>query len=275
MPVHVAIDRKGTRVACKAIDIRSSALGNTNLTRISQEVDLLSSLSHPNIVEIKSWAADKRYVYLFLARVRGGELFDRIVQDDGIKEPEAKYIFYQILCAVQYLHSKNICHRDLKAENILLESKLPYSRVLLADFGMSKIADNLTTKCGTANYLAPEVLHSPTGYTKQVDCWSLGVLLYTMIQAQLPFCPLYDANGKEIENSLTASILEGYVDFKSGGKWNATSREIRSVVRYVQSSTNPSTRMTVDEAFQHPWISSSLPILKKLWTKMLAKSGLV
>ncbi|KAJ3373763.1 Checkpoint kinase 2 [Kappamyces sp. JEL0680] len=195
--VHVAIDRKGTRVACKAIDIRSSALGNTNLTRISQEVDLLSSLSHPNIVEIKSWAADKRYVYLFLARVRGGELFDRIVQDDGIKEPEAKLAGQR--------------------------------------------------KCGTANYLAPEVLHSPTGYTKQVDCWSLGVLLYTMIQAQLPFCPLYDANGKEIENSLTASILEGYVDFKSGGKWNATSREIRSVVRYVQPSLAAYPEKTVDK----------------------------
>lgn len=91
--------------------------------------------------------------------------------DDGLEEAESKFIFFQALKAVSYLHKNNICHRDIKAENILLDSKNPYPRVLLADFGMSKVADHLKTKCGTANYLAPEIMDSTTGYTKQVGIY--------------------------------------------------------------------------------------------------------
>lgn len=224
-------------------------------------------------------------------------MFDRIVGDDGMNESEVKFIFYQILRAVQHLHRKNICHRDIKAENILLDSKLPFSRALLADFGMSKIADNLKytstlnivnstrTKCGTANYLAPEVMDSPQGYTKQVDCWSLGVLLYTMIQGNLPFRPMY-RNGAEVEGSLLESIRKGQIDF-TDDKWKKTSRELRSVIRYylylmliLTPSRNrnflnvdPIERMSVEEAFAHPWIADSLDILKKLYCKMLVRAG--
>jgi serine/threonine-protein kinase Chk2 len=98
-------------------------------------------------------------------------------------EGPAKFIFYQLLRAIEYLHSLNICHRDIKAENILLESGDDFSRVIVSDFGMSKTLQNalekMTTKCGTFAYIAPEVLDSPSGYSKEVDCWALGVLLYT------------------------------------------------------------------------------------------------
>jgi serine/threonine-protein kinase Chk2 len=137
------------------------------MDRITQEVDLLFSVTHPNIVDIKDWATDKNSVYLFMTRVKGGELFDRILEEDGLQESEAKFIFYQILLATKYLHSRNICHRDIKAENVLLQSKKPFSLALLADFGLSKRADDMKTKCGTANYLAPEVMESGK-YTTQV-----------------------------------------------------------------------------------------------------------
>jgi serine/threonine protein kinase len=139
------------------------------------------------------------------------------------------------MVAVQYLHSRNICHRDLKPENILLESRSPFSRVFLADFGMSKIADNLTTQCGTLHYLAPEVLVSSGKYTKQVDCWSVGVTLYTTIEGQLPFLAQIGNDGEEVDSSLVNAILQGRLNFRSSGKWNCTSREIRSVIRYFWS----------------------------------------
>jgi serine/threonine-protein kinase Chk2 len=188
--VYLAIDTITLeRLACKAIKTKSLLLSSTKIDkeyeRIKQEMSILKRIRHKNIISIldTSLSSDGTIVYLFLNRVNGGELFDRIVRDGAIPESETLFLFYQILLAIQYLHDHDICHRDIKAENLLLESPEPYSKIVLTDFGLCKSLEssvNMQTRCGTSTYLAPEILDNSNGYTKQVDCWSCGVLLYTM-----------------------------------------------------------------------------------------------
>ncbi|KAH6573523.1 hypothetical protein BASA62_002930 [Batrachochytrium salamandrivorans] len=182
--VKMAIDlRTLERVACKIIDTRRIQLNkggvadlNASLVVAQQEVSVLQLVEHPNIVSIKDVVVshETNAVYIFLMRISGGELFDHIVNNEVIEEYEAKFIFFQLLIAV-------------KVDDLLTTNK----RLLISDFGMAKAlqnsAEQMQTKCGTFTYLAPEILDSPGGYSKQVDCWALGVLLFTMLAGALPF----------------------------------------------------------------------------------------
>lgn len=121
---------------------------------------------------------------------------NRILSIESLQESTVKFLFYQIVLAVQYLHSKEITHRDLKPQNILLSSQAPKARVKITDFGLSKLVNEdtfLRTKCGTPYYCAPEIWDEKnTVYDKKVDVWSLGVILYYMLAKELPFrCAFY------------------------------------------------------------------------------------
>ncbi|KAJ1673647.1 hypothetical protein EV182_004830, partial [Spiromyces aspiralis] len=127
-----------------------------------------------------------------ISPVRGGDLFDYIMSKSRLCEEETKFITYQVLLALKYLHERNITHRDVKPENILMDSKDPFSRVLLTDFGMAKAVGQqslMKTMCGTFQYIAPEIIQTNIGgdiirfpgYSQAVDCWSLGVVVYAMM----------------------------------------------------------------------------------------------
>ena len=241
------------------------------LQTVQKEVDVLRSIVHPNIVTIKDFVVEQSgLVFILLGRVCGGELFEYIVSNNGMDESEAKFVFYQLLLAVAYLHRNNICHRDLKAENLLLETSKPFARLLLSDFGMSKFLhhslERMQTKCGTFTYIAPEVIESASGYSKQVDCWSLGVLLYTMLAGALPFGSDHDYA------RLMDRIRLGDYRFNQS-VWSVVSDNAKDLIRKLLQK-DPSKRLKVDDIFDHPWIASQHYLLHKLYLKMLSKSDL-
>ena len=117
----------------------------------------------------------------------GGELFNYIVANGRMPEPEARRFFQQLISGIEYSHRLKIVHRDLKPENVLLDDDL---NVKIADFGLSnKIADGdfLKTSCGSPNYAAPEVISGKLYAGPEVDVWSCGVILYVLLVGRLPF----------------------------------------------------------------------------------------
>lgn len=155
------------------------------------ERHVLGKLVHPYIVPIKYSFQNPEKLYLVLAFVNGGELFFHLQQQGRFPEERAKFYAAELLSALECLHSLNIIYRDLKPENILLDYT---GHIALCDFGLCKLNMNqgkkTNTFCGTPEYLAPEVLKGE-GYTKTVDWWTLGILLYEMISGLPPF---YDEN---------------------------------------------------------------------------------
>ena len=136
-------------------------------------------------------------------RVTGGELFDRIVEKGSYTEKDAADLIRQVLSAVAYMHSMGVVHRDLKPENLLYHSPEEDSKIMISDFGLSKMEDSgiMATACGTPGYVAPEVL-AQKPYGKEVDVWSIGVISYILLCGYPPFYDENDAN-------LFAQILKG------------------------------------------------------------------
>ncbi|KAF3706768.1 MAP/microtubule affinity-regulating kinase 4 [Channa argus] len=153
----------GREVAIKIID--KTQLNPTSLQKLFREVRIMKGLNHPNI----------------------GEVFDYLVSHGRMKEVEARAKFRQIVSAVHYCHTKNIVHRDLKAENLLLDAD---ANIKIADFGFSNeftLGNKLDTFCGSPPYAAPELFQGKKYDGPEVDVWSLGVILYTLVSGSLPF----------------------------------------------------------------------------------------
>lgn len=126
-------------------------------------------------------------IYLVTEYASNGEIFDHLVENGRMKEPEAARVFTQLVSAVDYCHLKGVVHRDLKAENVLLDKDM---NIKLADFGFSnryKEGNFLTTWCGSPPYAAPEVFQGLEYDGPKADIWSLGVVLYALVCGALPF----------------------------------------------------------------------------------------
>lgn len=157
---------------------------------IDTEISVLSKVRHPNCVSLLELFETEDAVYLVTDLAAGGELFDQLLQKGSYTEGDAAHLVYQILLGVAYLHDRDIVHRDLKPENLLFSDKTENARLMITDFGLSKVLttqnDVLMTACGTPGYVAPEVLQQ-IGHGKPVDMWSVGVIAYTLLCGYTPF----------------------------------------------------------------------------------------
>uniref|UniRef100_A0A673ZWS6 non-specific serine/threonine protein kinase n=1 Tax=Salmo trutta TaxID=8032 RepID=A0A673ZWS6_SALTR len=209
----------GKEVAIKIID--KNQLNPTSLQKLFREVRIMKGLNHPNI----------------------GEVFDYLVSHGRMKEKEARAKFRQIVSAVHYCHLKNIVHRDLKAENLLLDAD---SNIKIADFGFSNeftMGNKLDTFCGSPPYAAPELFQGKKYDGPEVDIWSLGVILYTLVSGSLPF------DGQNLKE-LRERVLRGKyrVPFYM-------STDCEGILRRFLV-LNPTKRCTLEQIMNDKWINS-------------------
>jgi calcium/calmodulin-dependent protein kinase I len=149
---------------------------------LQTEVEILSQLDHPNAIKLIEVYDEENYMFLVMELLAGGELFDRIVEKESYNEKEASDTIRPVVDAIRYCHSIGLIHRDLKPENLLYTTNEEGAPLKITDFGVARYMQQqelATTACGTPQYLAPEVIDGK-GYGKEVDYWSIGVIIYIM-----------------------------------------------------------------------------------------------
>ncbi|XP_059814606.1 MAP/microtubule affinity-regulating kinase 3a isoform X3 [Hemitrygon akajei] len=231
----------GREVAIKIID--KTQLNPTSLQKLFREVRIMKCLNHPNIVKLFEVIETEKTLYLVMEYASGGEVFDYLVAHGRMKEKEARAKFRQIVSAVQYCHQKQIVHRDLKAENLLLDADM---NIKIADFGFSNefiIGNKLDTFCGSPPYAAPELFQGKKYDGPEVDVWSLGVILYTLVSGSLPF------DGQNLKE-LRERVLRGKYRIPFYMSTDCENLLKRFLV------LNPSKRGTLEQIMKDRWINA-------------------
>jgi calcium-dependent protein kinase len=230
--------------------ISKKNLSTKDFEDLIKEVEILSSLDHPNIIKFYETYNDQYYFHIVMELCKGKEVFDKIIEEGHITEQKvAKYI-YKVLSAISYCHSNGITHRDLKPENILFENADPDSEIKLIDFGLSRkynSKEKMHTILGTPYYVAPEVLKGD--YDEKCDIWSIGALSYIMLSGDPPY------NGNS-NNEIFNKIMNSDLVFQKE-KWKNISKEAKDFVRKCMLKT-PEARFTAIKAIEHPWFQNIL-----------------
>ncbi|KAF2199812.1 Pkinase-domain-containing protein [Delitschia confertaspora ATCC 74209] len=255
--VYLCVEKcSGMRYAVKKFEKRTGPGEKSKVDGLQQEIAVLMSVSHPALLCLKDTFDEDDGVYLVLELATEGELFNWIVMKQKLTEAEARKVFIQLFQAVKYLHERNIVHRDIKPENILVTDKELH--VKLADFGLAKIIGEesfTTTLCGTPSYVAPEILENTNHrrYTRAVDVWSLGVVLYICLCGFPPFSDeLYSA---ENPYTLSQQIKLGRFDYPSP-YWDSVGDPALDLIDRMLV-VDVDKRITIDECLQHPWTTNS------------------
>ncbi|XP_021372693.1 serine/threonine-protein kinase SIK2-like [Mizuhopecten yessoensis] len=228
-----------TEVAIKIID--KTQLDENNLKKIYREVQIMKLLSHPNIIKLYQVMETKNMLYLVSEYAPNGEIFDYIARHGRMTELEARKKFWQIILAVEYCHNHHVVHRDLKAENLLLDANM---NIKIADFGFGnffKTGEHLATWCGSPPYAAPEVFEGKKYLGPQIDIWSLGVVLYVLVCGALPF------DGHNLQ-MLRDRVLSGRFRIPF-----FMSTECESLIRRMLV-LDPSKRLTIGQIKKHKWM---------------------
>lgn len=219
---------------------------------LQREFEVLKSIlkAHPNILLMIDYFETPEYFYLVTDLAVGGELFQRITRNGHLSVSETKRILSVLLSALKHLHSNNIVHRDVKAENILFLSKnSDPTLLLLADFGQARILHDgkkAASVEGTLSYLAPEVL-ARTGHSFPVDIWAVGVLTYFMLCGYMPF----DCDTDEETKSLIATA--DYI-FEPTEYWVNVPQLAKDFISACLR-LDPNERLTAQQALDHPFLS--------------------
>ncbi|XP_078061915.1 calcium/calmodulin-dependent protein kinase type 1-like isoform X1 [Mustelus asterias] len=253
--VMLAEDRQSKRLVAMKCIVKDILQGREAV--LENEIAVLRKIKHENIVSLQKVYESPSHLYLVMELVSGGELFDRIIERGFYTERDASKLIHQILDAVSYLHQLGIVHRDLKPENLLYVSPFDDSKIMISDFGLSKIEETgrfLSTACGTPGYVAPEVLEQKP-YGKSVDCWSIGIISYILLCGYPPF---YHENDSE----LFKQILKAEFEFDPP-YWDDISESAKDFIRHLLVR-EPEKRHTCEEALKHPWIVGDTALDKNI-----------
>lgn len=275
--VYRARDSTGQyeQVAIKVV--RKFEMNSNQRANILKEVQIMRNLDHPNIVKLIDFSESRQYYYIVLELCPGGELFHQIVRLTYFSEDLSRHVILQVAQAIEYLHeTSGVVHRDIKPENILfypcpfVPSQNPkpqqpgdeekedegeftagigsggIGKIKIADFGLSKVIwDSQTmTPCGTVGYTAPEIVKDER-YSKSVDMWAMGCVLYTLLCG---FPPFYD----ESIQVLTEKVARGQYTFLSPW-WDDISKSAQDLISHLLT-VDPEKRYTIKEFLNHPWI---------------------
>uniref|UniRef100_A0A8C7PZ38 non-specific serine/threonine protein kinase n=1 Tax=Oncorhynchus mykiss TaxID=8022 RepID=A0A8C7PZ38_ONCMY len=228
-----------TQVAIKIID--KTRLNPSNLEKIYREVQIMKLLNHPHIIKLYQVMETKDMLYIVTEYAKNGEMFDYLTSNGRMSEDEARKKFWQILMAVDYCHRHHIVHRDLKTENLLLDTNM---NVKLADFGFGNFYNSgepLSTWCGSPPYAAPEVFEGKEYEGPQLDIWSLGVVLYVLVCGSLPF------DGPSLP-ALRQRVTEGRFRIPF-----YMSQDCENLIRKMLV-VDPTKRISVAQIKQHRWM---------------------
>ncbi|XP_061543989.1 NUAK family SNF1-like kinase 2 [Phycodurus eques] len=238
--VKKAKERSGRVVAIKSIR-KDKIKDEQDLVHIRREIEIMSSLCHPHIITIYEVFENKDKIVIVMEYASRGDLYDYICDRRHVSERESRHFFRQIVSAVHYCHQNGIVHRDLKLENILLDGN---GNVKIADFGLSNLYhrdEYLQTFCGSPLYASPEIVNGRPYRGPEVDTWSLGVLLYTMVHGTMPF----DGNNHK---ALVQQISTG--NYRKPNKPS----EACGLIRWMLM-VNPDRRATIEEIAAHWWLN--------------------
>ncbi|XP_021897622.1 serine/threonine-protein kinase SAPK2 [Carica papaya] len=222
---------------------------------VQREIMNHRSLKHPNIIRFKEVLLTPTHLAIVMEYAAGGELFETICNAGRFSEDEARYFFQQLISGVSYCHSMQICHRDLKLENTLLDGSSE-PRLKICDFGYSKssvLHSQPKSTVGTPAYIAPEVLSRKEYDGKIADVWSCGVTLYVMLVGAYPFEDPEDPRNfrKTIQRILSVQYsIPDYI---------RVSRECKHLLSRIFVA-NPEKRITIPEIKKHPWFLKKLPV---------------
>ncbi|XP_052472641.1 serine/threonine-protein kinase SIK3 homolog isoform X1 [Carassius gibelio] len=232
------------KVAIKIVD--KTQLDDENLKKIFREVQIMKMLRHPHIIRLYQVMETERLIYLVTEYASGGEIFDHLVAHGRMAEKDARRKFKQIVAAVYFCHCRNIVHRDLKAENLLLDHNL---NIKIADFGFSNLFSRgqlLKTWCGSPPYAAPELFEGKEYDGPKVDIWSLGVVLYVLVCGALPF------DGSTLQN-LRARVLSGKFRIPF-----FMSTDCEYLIRHMLI-LEPSRRLSMEQICKNKWMRQGDP----------------
>ena len=235
---------------------RKSATGKSVSDAIHHELAVLKSAKHSHIIEIIDFFEDDDSFYLVMERMDGGDVFDRIIDMNKYTEKDARDLAKFLLEAVHLLHTKNIAHRDLKPQNILLKSKKDNADIKLADFGFAcrvHTPQSLTTRCGTPTYVAPEILKN-IPYDQSADMWSVGVILYVLLVGYPPLA-------SESQNVLFQKIRTADYSFREAD-WKAISPEAKELLSHLLT-VDPMQRWTAKKALECAWLQADEKVMDK------------
>ncbi|KAI0071312.1 Pkinase-domain-containing protein [Panus rudis PR-1116 ss-1] len=229
----------GTRVAIKQIPKEMSAA-------LTREIHHHRQLHHPHVTQLYEVIATENNIWLVTELCSGGELFDYLAEKGRLGEEEVRVLFGQLCLAVAYVHGKGIVHRDLKLENVLLDERC---RVKLGDFGFTREFERgslLETFCGTTGYASPEMLLAKKYTGPEVDIWSLGVILYTLLTGTLPF-------DDDDDSVMRDKVIQGHFE---DPEW--LSNDVRDLIKKILV-VDPTKRLSIAQILSHPWFTSLIP----------------
>ena len=230
----------GEKVAIKILDKLILSQIPDDYQLVKKEISILKIVKHKNIVRLYEIIETLTHILIVMEYCDGGDIMKYILTRRRLSELEALNFFQQLINALYYLHSQNIAHRDIKIDNLLLDSNM---NLKLIDFGLStKYRDDelLNQPCGTIVYAAPEVLSFREYHGMSADVWSAGVVLFGMLSGFLPFSDIDDEINKK-------KILKGNIHFPK-----FLSEEAKNLLKHMLD-INPLTRYSLDDILKHPW----------------------